>query len=274
MIRPLAFSALLALSTMSLAATARDAAAAEPVEAFARVVVEHAEVRSGPGAGYRTIETLERGQTVAVDRRGSDQFWLKLTLDDGRTGWVVGEEVEVFAVRSGDPDSPSRPGIFAPPPLVSAHAGLALFGGVLGRNLLVKGNPNGATSYDVGSGHFEIRPSWVLAPQISIEPFLGFSRTGDGTFTIVGGMGILHLLPDLAVDPYVGVGGGYLWTAPNADSLALGADHQFMGRAAAGLLFGLRGRILVRIEASNIALYTQNRFSNLQSYLAGLGVYF
>jgi len=273
--RALALASMLAACTTATVATSKVGIAhAEEVEAFARVVVERAEVRSGPGAGYRTIATLGRGDTVAVDRRGSDQFWLKLTLDDGRTGWVVGEEVEVFAVKPGEPDRPSRPGIFAPPPLLNSHGGMALLGGVLGRTLVVKNDPKGGTRYDVNNGHFELRPAWVIAPQISFEPFLGFTRTGDGTFTLAGGMGILHLLPDLAIDPYIGIGGGYMWTSPNADSLALGTDHQFVARAAGGFLFGLRGRILVRLEATNIAFYTQSRFSNLQSYLAGLGVYF
>ncbi len=244
---------------------------AEEVEAFARVVVERAEIRSGPGVSYRTIAAVERGDTIAVDRRGSDQFWLKVTLDDGRNGWILGDEVEVYAVRQGESDAPSRPGLFAPPPLLGAHGGLSLFGGVLGSTISSR---SGGSFYNAADGYFEVRPAWVLSPQISIEPWGGVSRTDDGTLWTGGGWGVIHLLPDMAVDPYVGAGGGGLWTRSNADALVQTNDNLFVARAGGGFLFGLRGRILVRLEATNLTLFTPNRFKNMQTYLAGLGVYF
>jgi len=244
---------------------------AEEVEAFARVVVERAEVKTGPGTSYRTIAALERGDTVAVDRRGSDQFWLKITLEDGRNGWVLGDEVEVYAIKSDEPEKPSRPGLFAPPPLLGAHGGLSIFGGVLGGTLA---RTSGETYYNAADGYFEVRPALVLAPQISIEPWAGLSRTDDGTLWNVGGWGVLHLLPDKAIDPYLGAGGGGIFSRTNADALVPGNDSLFVARAGGGFLFGLRGRILVRLEATNLTLFNANRFKNMQTYLAGLGVYF
>lgn len=247
------------------------AAEGQEVEAFARVIVDRAEIRSGPGAGYRAIAALERGETASIDRRASDEFWLKVVLDDGRAGFVLGGEVEVFAVRPSDPERPSRPGIFAPPPLLGAHGGLALLAGVLGQTIAPR---SGSPYYSAADGYFEIRPAWVLAPQISIEPWGGISRTDDGTLWTVGGMGVVHLLPDLAIDPYLGAGGGVLWTRTNADALVQANDRLAVARAGGGFLFGLRGRILVRIEATNMTLFTPNRTKNVQTYLAGLGVYF
>lgn len=246
-------------------------ARAEEVEAFARVVVERAEVRSGPGSSYRTIAALERGDTVAVDRRGSDQFWLKVTLDDGRNGWVLGDEIEIYAIHGDEPDKPSRPGIFAPPPLIGAHGGLSMFAGVLGSTI---GTRSGGTYYNAADGYFEARPAWVLSPSISFEPWGGISRTDDGTLWSAGGWGVIHLLPDLPIDPYLGAGGGGIWTKSNADALVQTNDRLFAARAGGGFLFGLRGRILVRLEATNMTLFTANRFKNMQTYLAGLGVYF
>jgi hypothetical protein len=259
------------LSGGALVVSAVRPAAAEEVEAFARVVVESAEVRSGPGVSYRTIAVLERGATVAVDRRGSDQFWLKLTLEDGRSGWVLGDDVEVYAVRSGEPDRPSRPGLFAPPPLVGAHGGLTIMGGVIGSRIP---DGNGGTTYSAVDGYFEVRPTWVLAPEISIETYGGISRTDDGSLTHLGLWGVVHLLPDLAIDPYIGVGGGYLWSRANADSFAVKNDSIAVARAGGGILFGLRGRILVRMEVTNLTLFSPDRFKNVQTVLGGLGVYF
>ncbi len=265
--RLVALSAIVATATVGFVTAAH----AEEVEAFARVVVERAEIRSGPGASYRTIAVLERGDTVAVDRRGSDQFWLKVTLEDGRAGWLLGDEVEVYAVRPGEPDKPSRPGFFAPPPLLGAHGGLSIFAGVLASSVTTR---SGASTWQAGDGYFEARPAWVLAPQISLEGWGGVARTDDGTLWQTGGWGVVHLLPDMAIDPYVGAGGGVLWTRSNADALVQTSDRLFAARAGGGFLFGLRGRILVRIEATNFTLFTANRFKNMQSFLAGLGVYF
>lgn len=260
-----------AIAIVAMASLATTGARAEEVEAFARVVVERAEVRSGPGASYRTIAALERNETVAVDRRASDQFWLKVTLDDGRNGFILGDEVEVYAISGNEPDKPSRPGIFAPPPLLGARGGLSLFAGVLGSTIAPR---SGSSFYNVADGYFEVRPALVLSPHISFEPWGGISRTDDGTLWSVGGWGVIHLLPDLAVDPYLGAGGGGIFTRSNADSLVQTNDRLFAARAGGGFLFGLRGRILVRLEATNMTLFTANRFKNMQTYLAGLGVYF
>src|SRR5262249_6611648 len=185
-------SVLLAVSAAasSVAVEERAAIAAEDVDAFARVVVESAEVRSGPGMSYRTIAVVERGDTISVDRRASDQFWLKITLDDGRSGWLLGEEVEVYAVHADEPDRPSRPGLFAPPPLVGAHGGLSLLGGVLGSRITDPATGN--SSYSAADGYFEARPIFVVAPQVSIEAFGGLSRTDDGSLFLVGGWGVVH----------------------------------------------------------------------------------
>jgi hypothetical protein len=267
-------AAFIAVCAAASSATAleRAAIAAEDVDAFARVVVESAEVRSGPGMSYRTIAVVERGDTIAIDRRASDQFWLKITLDDGRSGWLLGEEVEVYAVHADEPDRPSRPGLFAPPPLVGAHGGLSLLGGVIGSRITDPATGN--SSYSAADGYFEARPIYVIAPQVSVEAFGGLSRTDDGSLFLVGGWGVVHLLPDVAVDPYVGAGFGYLWSKPNSDSFAVKDDHVSVARAGGGFLFGLRGRILVRIEVTNLTLFSPDRFKNVQTFLGGLGVYF
>jgi hypothetical protein len=257
---------------LGTSAIAERVAHAEEVEAFARVVTEEAEVRTGPGASYRSIAVVGRGQTLAVDRRASDQFWLKVVLEDGRSGWVLGDEVEVYAVgRSGSTDHASRPGLFAPPPLLGSHGGVALLAGLLGGTYL---DANQVSHYAAVDGYFELRPAVVLSPAFAIEPWGGMSRTDDGRLFNVGAWALVHLFPDWAVDPYVGVGGGHLWSHANADSFAVTDDSVNTARVGGGFLFGLRGRILVRVEATDLVLFTVNRTHSVQTYLAGLGAYF
>ena len=146
------FAAILALALIALAP--REAAADEP-QAFARVVVDTAELRSGPGVSYRIIGNAARGETLAIDGRQGGGFWLRVILSDGQTAYALGDEVQVFAVREGEPDAPSRPGFFATPPLEGAHAGLAIVGGILSIPIA-----DGTTH---GFGYIEARPS-IVAP--------------------------------------------------------------------------------------------------------------
>ena len=43
--------------------------AAEPVEAFGRVVVEETVLRSGPGISHRVLYVTHRGETFVIDAR-------------------------------------------------------------------------------------------------------------------------------------------------------------------------------------------------------------
>ncbi len=112
--------------------TARVEAAGPPVadevepEAFARVVVDDAELRTGPGVGYRVIYDAHRGETFALDGRPGAGFWLRVLLPDGRIAYALGDEVQPFAVTEGEEGAPSRPGLFAPPPLEGSRGGFAM----------------------------------------------------------------------------------------------------------------------------------------------------
>jgi uncharacterized protein YgiM (DUF1202 family) len=117
-------------AALVVATLAEDSSAAdsEP-EAFARVVVDSAELRTGPGVSYRDIYSAHRGETFAVDGRPGTGFWLRVILPDGRIAYALGDEVQPFAVSPGEEGAPSRPGFLAPPPLEGASGGLALVGG-------------------------------------------------------------------------------------------------------------------------------------------------
>lgn len=45
-------------------------------------------VRSGPGTGNAVLTTLTRGQVVVADGRNAAGDWLRVVLDDERSGWV------------------------------------------------------------------------------------------------------------------------------------------------------------------------------------------
>jgi hypothetical protein len=240
--------------------------AAESPEAFARVVVDASEVRSGPSVSYRVIYSAPRGETLALDGRQGSGFWLKIILPDGRTGYVLGEEVQVFAVRPGEPDAPSRPGLFATPPLEGAHAGLAIVGGVLSIPI--------ADQTRREFGYLELRPSIVVHKTLTLDGFVGDALTADGAQLIYGGGVAVNFAPSWPVCPFLGIGGGGLTVLPNADSFVLKREDLYLARAGGGILMALRGRILVRMEATNLSLFGADTFKNAQTYSIGFGVYF
>lgn len=264
MIRALALALALVAGGATFVATERTAAAA--AEAFARVVVDAAELRSGPSISSRVIHTSHRDETFAIDGRQGNGFWLRVRLDDGRIAYALGDEVQVFAVRPGEPDAPSRPGIFATPPLEGARAGLAIMAGALSTPIR-----DGSTRV---FGYLEARPSLVLHRTVTLDGFLGDALTADGSQIIYGGGATIHFAPSWPVCPFLGIGGGGVHVRPNADSFVLKREDLYMARAGGGLLFALRGRILIRLEVTNMTFFDAESFRNAQSFAGGLGVYF
>lgn len=243
----------------------RDAAAAEP-EAFVRIVVDAADLRTGPSISSRVVYTAHRGETFAVDGRQGTGFWLRVLLPDGRIAYGVGDEMVVFAVREGEPDAPSRPGLFATPPLEGAHVGFAILGGVFA----APGRDGSTQAW----GYLEGRPSIVVHRTVTLDGYIGDALTADGSQIVYGGGATIHFAPSWAICPFLGIGGGGISVRPNADSFVLKREDLFMARAGGGILMALRGRILVRLEATNLTLFDPEQLRNAQSYAGGLGVYF
>jgi hypothetical protein len=194
-------------------------------------------------------------------------FWLRVVLQDGRTAYALGDEVQPFAVVPGEEGAPSRPGFLAPPPLERSRAGLALVGGMV--SIPVEGF--GVQRY----GYVEARPSIVLHKTVSLEGFVGDALTADGTQLFYGGGASIQLAPGWPVCPFVGLFAGGLSVFPNPSAFVhLQREDLFVARAGGGLLLALRNRILVRIEATNLSLFTPESYKNAQTYAGGLGVYF
>lgn len=257
----------LSLAVMGAAGEHRAAAAdsSANAEAFARVVVDSADLRTGPGVSFRTVYTAHRGEMFALEGRPGTGFWLRVVMPDGRVVYALGDEVQPFSVRDGE-DGPSRPGFFAPPPLEGAHGGLAIMGGVF-RGPTTEGKTD-------SFGYMEARPSIVVHKTLSLDGFIGDAVTGDGQQIVYGGGATVYLAPSFALCPFVSIGGGGMSVFPTTNSFVLTRQDLLLARAGGGLLFALRGRILVRVEASNLTLFDSDSHRNAQTYSAGLGVYF
>jgi hypothetical protein len=242
-------------------------------QAFARVTVDSADIRTGPGVSFRVVYTAHRGETLALDGRPGAGFWLKVILPDGRAGFALGDEVEPFAVNPNEPGRPRRPGVFAPPPLEGSHGGLAIIGGLASIQSI---DGLGVQRY----GYMEIRPSIVVHKTLSIDGFLGDALTSEGSELIYGVGASVYFAPSWPVCPFLSLGVGGLSLIPNTEAFVLTEQNFYLARAGGGLLLALRGRILFRLEVTNLSIFTAGGFSspkayqNAQTYAGGFGVYF
>jgi hypothetical protein len=248
------FGAALAVAALTLLPRR---ASADDREAFARVVVAETALRSGPGVSHRVVYVAHRGESFGIEGREGPGFWLRVVLPDGRIAFVLGDTVEPLAIDSNAPDAPSRPGFFAPPALQEAHGGFALTAGVFG-----------------GEGYVEIKPAWVIAPSVSLEPYAGIVLSTEGRRYLYGGGGTLNFAPDWPIAPYVHLGGGALTTQPNQDAHVLKGGTVAHARAGGGLLISLRWRILLRLEAMHVVLFDPDSKKSALSFVGGFGTYF
>jgi len=61
---------------------------------------------------------------------------------------------------------------------------------------------------------------------------------------------------------------------PNSDSFVLPSTNYYIARAGGGFLMAFRTRILLRIEVTNLSIFTASTYQNAQTFAGGLGVYF
>jgi len=255
-VRRLATAALLALGlwlgSLGSAAHARDAPAT-----YARIVVERAPLRSGPGAQFRVLGEARRDETFRVRGRAPAGHWLEVWRSDGGRAYVQGDAVWLFDASEETTPASARWGIFAPPPLLDARGELAVTLGALG-----------------GDGFLAVRPTILLAPTFGFELSLGASVGSLGRLLMVGLGGIVNLFPSWPVTPFFTVGGGGVHAAPNSDTFLAESGTRSLVYGGGGLRFGFRHRLIVRVEARGVALFDAERLSPQQEISGGLSAFF
>ncbi|HWO14054.1 MAG TPA: SH3 domain-containing protein, partial [Polyangiaceae bacterium] len=224
--------AVLAVLVHGTPAEAEEATPGEnDVDAVARVTSSVSDLRAGPGLAYRVIHRAERGETFAIQGREATGFWLRVYMADGRTAYLLGDTADTLPLGEAG-EGAGAPGVFAPPPLASAHGGMAMLGGV----------------FD-GDGYAEIRPALLLSASLALEPYVGLVMGASGRSLAYGLGASVNLAPDWAIAPFVGLGAGGLTRMPNDDAFVLREQTVAQARAGGGLLVSLRWRIVLRLEA-------------------------
>jgi hypothetical protein len=253
-------------SSLVIASTLLVCAAASTAEAdsYLRVIAQRAPVHSGPGPNYREVYFAERGQVFTVLERGTRDYWFKVELDDGTSGWILGDMVFPFEVGE-DKDAgvfrrmgrAIRKAILGPSPAPYADIGLSFSAGLLDKE-----------------GVFLLRPSWLIDPYWALEGFGGLSPRADKDL-FLGGFGfVLRLAPGAVIGPYASLGLGAAHIRPKADNFIDPEETLMALGAGGGLEITFKKQITLRLDARNWTLFDQNKSDNGQEYSGGLAIFF
>lgn len=247
--------ALLALLLVSLGVSG--AHAKDTNEAYARVVVGTAALRTGPSATFRIVHVGNQGDTFRVRERSTRGYWLRVELPDGSLAWIAGDAVYVHELGPKSRWERFLDRVFAPPPLLGAHGEVAVTLGSLS-----------------GSGFMALRPAWVLAPAFALEANLAATVGSSGRLFIGGVGGVVNLFPKWPVVPFFTIGGGAAHAAPNADTFVLEEGTRSTMYAGGGIRLGFRHRIIVRVEGRGYAFFDENVLVAQQEVSGGLSAFF
>lgn len=239
-------------------------ATAASAEAYLRVIAQQAPVHTGPGAGYRESYVAKRGEVFEVVERGTRGYWFQVRLDDGTTGWILGEMVYPFEV--GEQEEPGvmtrawraiRRNVLGPPPIPYADVEISFSAGVLD-----------------GEGLFLLRPSWIIDPYFAIDGFAGLSPRAEKDIFTAGLGWTLRLIPGAYIGPYVSAAIGAAHIRPKADNFVDVEETIMALNAGGGLEITFKKQITLRIDARNWTLFDQNQSNNGQEYSGGLAIFF
>jgi hypothetical protein len=233
-------------------------------EAFLRVIAQRAPVHSGPSASYREVYFADRGQVFQVLERGTRDYWFKVELDDGTSGWILGDLVFPFEVGPPGEDgvftrigSAIKGAILGPSPVGYASVGLSFSAGVLDKE-----------------GMYLLRPSWLIDPYWAIEGFAGLSPRSEKDI-FLGGLGfVLRLVPGAVIGPYASLSTGAAHIRPKLDNFVDKTETLMALGAGGGVEITFKKQITLRLDARNWSLFDQNHASNGQEYSGGLAIFF
>jgi hypothetical protein len=233
-------------------------------DAYLRVIAQRASVRSGPGPGYREVFVAERNQVFQVLERGTRDYWFKIELEDGTTGWILGDMVYPFEV--GEEDQPGaftrmgraiKRAILGPSPVPYANVGLSFSAGLL-----------------EGDGVYMLRPSWLIDPYWALEGFAGLSPRSEKDIYLGGLAFVLRMAPGAVIGPYASIGLGAAYISPKATNYVDARETLMAMGAGGGLEITFKKQITLRLDVRNWTLFNENHANDGQEYTAGLAIFF
>lgn len=233
-------------------------------EAYLRVIAQQGPVHTGPGPGYREVYNAKRGDVFEVVERGTRGYWFQIRLEDGTTGWILGDLVYPFEV--GEQEEPGvmgrlwrgiRRNVLGPPPIPYADVEISFSAGLLD-----------------GEGLFLFRPSWIIDPYFAIDAFAGLSPRAEKDIFTAGLGWTLRLVPGAHIGPYISAAIGAAHIRPKADNFVDVKETIMALNAGGGIEITFKKQITLRIDARNWTLFDPDQANNGQEYSGGLAIFF
>ena len=243
---------LLVLSLSQLA-IATEATGAERQSREVTIADPYIELHTGPGRGYPISFVAERGEAIALLRRRTE--WFQVRVARGQEGWVHFEQLTTTLNPDGEPfDLPALG--FSDYAARRWEVG-ALYGDFGGANVI------GA----YGSRSFT--PN--LSGEMWVSQALG--RFSDSTMATVN---IVHLMyPDWRASPYFTLGAGVIKTEPKATLVATTDRTDSMALAGAGVRVYLTRRFVFRAEyKAHVVFTSRDDNEEVSEWKAGFSFFF
>ena len=243
---------LLVLSLSQLA-IATEATGAERQSREVTIADPYIELHTGPGRGYPIFFVAERGEAIALLRRRTE--WFQVRVARGQEGWVHFEQLTTTLNPDGEPfDLPALG--FSDYAARRWEVG-ALYGDFGGANVI------GA----YGSRSFT--PN--LSGEMWVSQALG--RFSDSTMATVN---IVHLMyPDWRASPYFTLGAGVIKTEPKATLVATTDRTDSMALAGAGVRVYLTRRFVFRAEyKAHVVFTSRDDNEEAREWKAGFSFFF
>ncbi|HEY8520067.1 MAG TPA: SH3 domain-containing protein [Gammaproteobacteria bacterium] len=231
------------------------AAGAAAAERHREVVIEEPfiELHTGPGRGYPVFHVAERGERIALLKRRTD--WFKVRVPRGEEGWVHREQLAATLTPEGAPFE--LPGFTLDDYADRRWEAGALYGDFGGADVI------------------SMYGAFAFTPNLSLELWVSqaIGRFSDSELATIN---VVHTLyPDRRVSPYFTLGGGSIHTEPKATLVATVDRTDNLAHAGAGVRTYLTRRFVFRAEYKTYVVFTtRDDNEEIREWKAGFSFFF
>ena len=211
------------------------------------------ELHTGPGRGYPIFYVAERGEEVAILKRRTD--WYKIRVPRGAEGWVNRDQMEQTLQLNGE--EWDVPGF-----TLGDYAGRrwevgALYGDFGGANVV--------SAY----GAFSLTQN--MSVEMSLSDVLG--RFSNSTMFNAN---VVHMFfPEWRASPFFTLGAGVINTDPKGTIVATSDRTDNLAHAGAGVRMYVTRRFVFRAEYKTYVVFTsRNDNEEIREWKAGFSFFF
>jgi uncharacterized protein YgiM (DUF1202 family) len=239
--------------TLCQIVVATDAAGAERPPREVVIDDPYIELHTGPGRGYPVFFVAERGEQIALLKRRTE--WFKVRITRGEEGWVHFEQLTTTLNLDGEPFDLPAVG-FSDYAARRWEVG-ALYGDFGGANII---STYGALSFTPN-----------LSGEVWVSQALG--RFSDSTLITAN---IVHLMyPEWRTSPYFTLGAGTIKTEPKATLVATVDREDSLAQVGVGVRTYLTRSFVFRAEyKAHVVFTSRDDNEEVREWKAGFSFFF